>query len=59
MANQIVRVKKTQPKATSNAVSKTDAATGQMYWAKGTGFGTGSTTTHWDHEQVTPNIFLN
>ena len=25
---------------------------GQSYWAKGTGFGTGSTTSSWDAEQA-------
>ena len=34
------------------AASRREEQTGQQYWAKGTGFGTGSTTTQWDLEQV-------
>lgn len=32
--------------------TKTSDEKGQNYWAKGTGFGTGSTTSSWDAEQA-------
>ncbi|KAK6180714.1 hypothetical protein SNE40_008714 [Patella caerulea] len=37
--------------ATSNGLNPTQEKT-QNYWAKGTGFGTGSTTSSWDAEQA-------
>ena len=57
MANQVICVRKKPPpppptKAKSHAISRKDEQTGQYYWAKGTGFGTGSTSTQWDLEQV-------
>ncbi len=37
---------------TTSTNSKTLDEKGQNYWAKGTGFGTGSTTSSWDAEQA-------
>jgi len=55
MANQVIASK--QPIARkSNAIPRREETTGQAYWAKGTGFGTGSTTTQWDLEQVNSGV---
>ena len=37
---------------TTTTSTKTLDEKGQNYWAKGTGFGTGSTTSSWDAEQA-------
>ncbi|XP_066281905.1 baculoviral IAP repeat-containing protein 6-like isoform X5 [Branchiostoma lanceolatum] len=37
---------------TSTSAPETGQEKGQLYWAKGTGFGTGSTTSGWDVEQA-------
>lgn len=34
------------------SLSQPEEKTQQHYWAKGTGFGTGSTTSSWDAEQA-------
>ena len=38
--------------ASTSGSSKVADDKGQSYWAKGTGFGTGSTTSSWDAEQA-------
>lgn len=55
MANQVIKNKKppvAPPTSSTPLTNKSDEQSGQMYWAKGTGFGTGSTTTQWDLKQV-------
>lgn len=55
MANQVIGSngsKKKPKKKLSGWTSKKEDTTSQSYWAKGTGFGTGSTSTQWDLEQV-------
>ena len=44
----------TATEATSTPTQETTAQTGSApnYWAKGTGFGTGSTTSNWDAENL-------
>ena len=51
MANQVIG-EKVKPKPAATKTYKKDEPLGQSYWAKGTGFGTGSTSTQWDLEQV-------
>ena len=38
--------------SSTNQVSTGAEEKSQQYWAKGTGFGTGSTTSSWDAEQA-------
>lgn len=54
MVSQAIRSKKkSSPKR--QALVKRDESM-KEFWAKGTGFGTGSTTTQWDLEQVSSEL---
>ena len=50
--NPLQQTAMTTSTTTTSTNSKTLDEKGQNYWAKGTGFGTGSTTSSWDAEQA-------
>ncbi|OWF45700.1 baculoviral IAP repeat-containing protein 6-like isoform X2 [Mizuhopecten yessoensis] len=51
-AQMILSAMQTATTPTVNSVSHSSEEKSQQYWAKGTGFGTGSTTSSWDAEQA-------
>ncbi|XP_069118544.1 baculoviral IAP repeat-containing protein 6-like isoform X2 [Argopecten irradians] len=51
-AQMILSAMQTANTPTVNSVSHSSEEKSQQYWAKGTGFGTGSTTSSWDAEQA-------
>ena len=48
----ILSAMQTPSTSSTNQVSYGTEEKSQQYWAKGTGFGTGSTTSSWDAEQA-------